>query len=154
MLSLKQLSTLKVTLDRRVDDTFINYCLYSLNKTVHFHRIVLCLMQNVLVPVPCSRSSPPFVAGRDPLQASAGQPERRKQPADEEQLLHFLQEQSEDILVQNKWDDLELYQSLQGAAQTLFMKSFYLGEMKILQTCFHLLKNALMPKGWSTRIQA
>lgn len=71
---------------------------------VHFNVLSFFVWsQNVLVPVPCACSPAPLVTGRDPVQAPAGQLEWRKQPANQEQLLLFFQEQSEDFLVQNKW---------------------------------------------------
>ena len=94
--------------------------------------------QNVLVPVPCPRSPSPLVAGRDPVQAPAGQPERRKQPANQEQLLLFLQEQSEDLLIQNEWDYLKLYR---GHSLNVFLQYVYFhlpSGCKKLQRRIHL----------------
>lgn len=68
---------------------------------VLFYLFHFISFQNVLVPV--SRPRPaPSVTGRDPVQTPTGQPERRKQPADQEQLLLLIQERPEDFIVQNQ----------------------------------------------------
>lgn len=92
----------KLSISNRATKTHV--VIRSSPHSVHFNVLSFFVWsQNVLVPVPCPRSPSPLVTGRDPVQAPPGQLEWRKQPANQEQLLLFFQEQSEDFLVQNKW---------------------------------------------------